>query len=158
MRAKSGNNFLLSVCFLSFILLLGGCKTTTPSGDADQVESIDIGYGEIAADEVTGSVSSVDSDGAPNTAIDLLKGYIPGVDVVEVPGGGIRIDITGRNAGGNQPPLYVIDGTPARTENGVLYDLNPQDISSITVLKDVASTSVYGSRGAHGVVLIKTKG
>lgn len=158
MRAKNGNNFLRFVCFLSFLLVLGGCKTTTQSGDDKNTDSIEIGYGEVASDEVTGSISSVTSDDASNTAIDLLKGYIPGVDVIEVPGGGIRIEIMGRNTGRGTTPLYVIDGNPARTNNGVLYDLNPKDIASITVLKDVASTSVYGSRGANGVVLIKTKG
>ncbi len=54
-------------------------------------------------------------------------------------------------------PLYVVDGFPLHTTNGILYDINPRDIESITVLKDAASTAIYGSRGANGVVLIKTK-
>ena len=158
MRAKTGNCFLLSVSFLFFALFLGGCKTTTPSDHHENSESVDIGNSDAVADEVTGSESSPGSNGASNTALDILKGHIPGIDVVEVPGGGIRIEISGRTTGSETSPLYVVDGTPARTENGVLYDLNPQDIASITILKDVASTSIYGRRGANGVVLIKTKG
>lgn len=158
MRAKTGKNFLLPVFFLCFIAAVGSCKTTSQPNYSEDPDKVDIGYGEVQADEVTGAVSGVETGASSDSAIDLLKGRIAGVDVFEVPGGGIRINISGRNAGrDNQPPLYVIDGTPARTHNGVLYDLNPHDIASIRILKDVASTTIYGSRGANGVVLITTK-
>ena len=54
-------------------------------------------------------------------------------------------------------PLYVVDNMPMTTTDGALYGVNPHEVESITVLKDAASTSIYGSRGANGVVLIKTK-
>ncbi|MBX2819203.1 MAG: TonB-dependent receptor plug domain-containing protein [Rhodothermaceae bacterium] len=149
MRAIHGNNFLFLASFLLFVLAMSGCKTTTQSEKSEISELSD----QLNADNNEATYPS-----SSHTAFDLLKEYIPGVDVTEVEGGGIRIDIIGRDHNrDDSPPLYVVNGTPAETKDGILYDLDPDDISSISVLKDVASTSAYGRRGANGVVVIKTR-
>lgn len=149
-----------------YFFLATGCQTThsalTKQGNDVQQEGIEIGYGKTDASEVTGAISTehvADTDDAPiQSAADILRGRAAGVHISEAPGGGIRVRVRGQNSfmGGNDP-LYVVDGFPLRTTNGVLYDINPRDIKSITVLKDAASTAIYGSRGANGVVLITTK-
>ena len=146
MRANHGKNFLLLASFLLFVLALGGCKTTTQSEDPEITDQLNAGN------------STATYPSSSNSAYELLKNYIPGVDVVEVDGGGIRINLVGSDANvDDKPPLYVVNGTPAETKDGILYDLDPDDIFEITVLRDAASTSVYGQRGAHGVVVIKTR-
>src|SRR5690606_1059885 len=87
-----------------------------------------------------------------------LQGRVPGVQVTSTtgaPAGGMRIRIRGSNSiqYGNSP-LYVIDGFPM---GGSSEFLNPNDVESITVLKDASATAIYGARGANGVVLITTK-
>lgn len=73
--------------------------------------------------------------------------------------GGIAVRIRGASSiYGNNQPLYILDGMPfVPGQNGGLTGINPNDIESIQVLKDAAETSIYGSRGANGVILIKTK-
>ena len=81
-----------------------------------------------------------------------------GVLVTELPGGGIRVRIRGsRSILGGNDPLYVVDGMVIQTIDGALYGINPHDVESISVLKDASSTAIYGSRGANGVILVKTK-
>ncbi|MFK7848938.1 MAG: TonB-dependent receptor plug domain-containing protein, partial [Rhodothermales bacterium] len=149
----------------SFFLAMG-CQTSNSTiaqkGNNAQQERVEIGYGKTGANEVTGAISTArvaDTKDAPiKSAADILRGRVAGVQVSEVPGGGIRVQVRGQNTfmAGNEP-LYVVDGFPLRTTNGVLFDINPHDVESITVLKDAASTAIYGSRGANGVVLITTK-
>jgi TonB-dependent SusC/RagA subfamily outer membrane receptor len=146
-------------------LLLAGCHATTNTRPASETspDSVDVGYGTSAKGDVTGSISSSSGKAtAPSNAksmADLLEGRFPGVEVKRLASGGLSVRIRGqRTLRGSSEPLYVIDGIPrvAGTE-GVLTDLDPRDIESIDVLKDAAATSVYGSRGANGVVLITTK-
>ena len=89
----------------------------------------------------------------------VLQGRISGVDVSNAPDGGLRIWIRGAsNLDENHQPLYILDGMPiAPGPNGSLSGLSPYDIESIRVLKDAASLTMYGSRGANGVIVIKTK-
>ena len=139
-----------------------GCGTTNPvqrDVQEEQGDQVDIGYGRADRDEVTGAVSVVNTARDPNQSVaDILRGRTAGVYVEEVEGGGLLVRIRGANTlMGDNAPLYVIDGMHVQTKNGVLYDINPHDIESITVLKDAASTAIYGSRGANGVILIKTK-
>jgi TonB-dependent SusC/RagA subfamily outer membrane receptor len=156
--------------FLSFAaigilgLLLAGCgssRSTADPGDADRVA---IGYGDQERDAISGSVSTLDVETVMRekpvtTLAELLQGRISGVHVTAAPGGGLRIRIRGAMSFlGNASPLFIIDGIPVQpTSNGTLPMLNPYDIESITVLKDAASTAIYGSRGANGVIIIKTK-
>ncbi|MHC4990201.1 MAG: TonB-dependent receptor plug domain-containing protein [Planctomycetota bacterium] len=88
----------------------------------------------------------------------ILQGRVAGVDVVRT-AGGIAVRIRGVSSlhGGNEP-LYVIDGVPVQAgPGGALRGISPHDIESIQVLKDPADTSMYGLRGANGVIVIKTK-
>ncbi|REE05869.1 SusC/RagA family TonB-linked outer membrane protein [Marinoscillum furvescens] len=140
-------------------------------------ELVVVGYGEQKKKNLTGSVVSVGGEAIAQTniqdPISVLQGRAAGVQVVSnsgAPGGGMSIQVRGSsslNAGNG--PLYVVDGVPIEsstmsslngTENfglNPLADINPKDIASIEVLKDAASTAIYGSRAANGVVMITTK-
>ncbi len=124
-------------------------------------EVVAIGYGVIKKSDLTGSLSSVSSEQFAEqnvTRVDqVLQGRASGVQIsntVGAPGGDVRIRIRGANSVlGDNSPLFVVDGFV-----GVDYNmLNPNDIKSVEVLKDAASTAIYGSRGANGVILITTK-
>ncbi|AWW28874.1 TonB-dependent receptor [Echinicola strongylocentroti] len=150
---------------------------TLVSNASDLDEVVIVGYGVQEKRNLTGSIVSVGSDEVRKTnmqdPISLLQGRAAGVQVTSnsgAPGGGMTINIRGSsslNAGNN--PLYVVDGVPIEANvtsslNGSenfglnpLAAINPADIGSIEVLKDAASTAIYGSRAANGVVLITTK-
>lgn len=126
-------------------------------------EVVVIGYGTLSRSKVIGAVSSIGSDDIgelPVNGIDeSIAGRVAGVQIVSsgTPGGGSAINIRGigtLTAGGS--PLIVVDGYPL-TEGSDLNAINPNDIQSIDILKDAASTAIYGSRGANGVVLVTTK-
>ena len=105
--------------------------------------------------------SSIRADVARNqaTSLDqLLAGRIAGVDVMPAPGGGIIVRLqTPTSLIGSQAPLFVVDGVPVETD-GTLSWLDPQDIEFIQALKNPGDIAIYGVRGAHGVILIRTKG
>ena len=146
----------------------------------DQV--VVIGYGTQRRSDLTGSVATVtpNVEQTPITSLEqTLQGAAPGVIVStasSAPGGGISIRIRGGSSvGGSNEPLYIIDGFPVEndpnnatpTSGGrdasvtvapnPLSTLNANDIASIEILKDASATSIYGSRGANGVVIITTK-
>ncbi|RYE24356.1 MAG: SusC/RagA family TonB-linked outer membrane protein, partial [Sphingobacteriaceae bacterium] len=125
-------------------------------------EVVAIGYGTVRKRDLTGAVSSITAkqlqDIPLNSAAEALAGRLAGVQVTASegsPNASVRIRIRG---GGSitqdNSPLYVIDGV--QVEDGI-STVSPQDIESIDVLKDAASTAIYGARGANGVVLITTK-
>lgn len=107
------------------------------------------------------TISAEDLARTPNeTPEKALMGRFPGVNVSYTADGGLIVRIRGGSSSlmGNNAPLYVVDGQPVVSEsNGSLKGINPNDIESIKVLKDAASTSMYGARGANGVIIIKTK-
>ena len=106
------------------------------------------------------TVSSQDIHPAPDQPIEkVLEGRVSGVDVSRSPDGGIIVRIRGaQSAYNNADPLYVVDGQVIQAgPNGSLSGINPYDIESIKVLKDPASLTMYGSRAANGVIVIKTK-
>lgn len=123
-------------------------------------EIIVVGYGTEKRENITASISSVapeDIKTLPKANVtEMLQGRMPGVQIMSDnrPGGGTSIRVRGFSTINNNDPLVVIDGVP--TSNG-LSSINPQDIESIQVLKDAASSSIYGSRAANGVVVITTK-
>ena len=140
-------------------------------------ETIVVAYGTIRREANTGSVSSVKSAAlatAPATSVDkLLSGKMAGVQLASYsgqPGATTTVRVRGTSSinAGNEP-LWVVDGIPviaddnrAVSNSGVgpgsnTAFLNPNDIESITVLKDAAAASVYGSRAANGVILVTTK-
>lgn len=97
---------------------------------------------------------------APTLPIEqLLMARVPGIIATRTPDGGISIRIRGATSiHGRQEPLYVIDDVPIEPgPYGSLTGINPHDIASIEVLKDAVSTTLYGLRGANGVIVIKTK-
>ncbi len=125
-------------------------------------EVVVVGYTAIRRQSLTGSLQTVDSkkllDTTTPSAENLLTGKAPGVFVVSPsgrPGDKASIVIRGRSTiNGSTDPLWVIDGVIVGSSP---YDLNPNDIESMTVLKDAASTAIYGSQGANGVVVVTTK-
>jgi TonB-dependent SusC/RagA subfamily outer membrane receptor len=105
-------------------------------------------------------VTADDIERAPGKPIEeILAQRFPGVYVERAPGGGIVVRIRGRTSiRGSNEPLYVIDGVPIEPgPGGSLFGINPYDIETIEVLTDPASTTMYGVRGANGVIVIKTK-
>lgn len=141
-------------------------------------EVVVVGYGAQRRKELTGSVASVSKTTLeqPATSInELLGGSIAGLNVTQTsgqPGSGSAIRIRGGNSiNASNEPLYVIDGfiyfkDKNATQAGVgnidssldpLSTINPSDIESIEVLKDVSAKAIYGSRGANGVILVTTK-
>jgi TonB-linked SusC/RagA family outer membrane protein len=121
-----------------------------------------IGYQSIRRKNLLASVSSVSSkdlkDIPINSAAEALNGRLAGVTATTAegsPDADIRIRVRGgMSITGDNSPLYVIDGV--QMENALSF-VSPQDIQSIDVLKDAAATSIYGARGANGVILITTK-
>lgn len=150
-------------------------------------EVVLIGYGTQQRQDVNGSVSSIESDeieNIPQVSIDqLMQGRASGVTISQnsgKPGSAVSVRIRGiTSITGNNEPLYVIDGVPisgdsrntstsgrtaaadfggnGQTGTSPLAGLNPNDIESVDILKDASATAIYGSRGANGVVIIKTK-
>lgn len=127
-------------------------------------EVVAIGYGVSKKRDLTGSVSSVkgeELENIPASRVDqILQGKASGVQVTQIsgdPGTGSSIRIRGGNSiQGDNEPLYVIDGFIVGTGYN-LNNLNVNDIESLEVLKDATAISIYGTRGANGVILITTK-
>ena len=105
-------------------------------------------------------VTAQDIENSPGKSIEqIISERFPGVIAVRTPDGGLALRIRGGSSiEGNNAPLYVIDGVPVDPgPYGALTGINPKDIATIEVLKDAVSTSMYGMRGANGVIVIKTK-
>lgn len=121
-----------------------------------------VGYGEIKKSDLTGSVSVVSErsfyDQPVKNVSEILQGRSSGVEVTTIsgmPGASTKVRVRGTTSiNKSSDPLYVIDGIISTSG---LDGINPQDIASMQILKDASSTSVYGSRGANGVVLITTR-
>ncbi len=132
------------------------------SSMGDLTEVVVIGYGTQLKREVTGAVQSVDGSELMDLPVpqitQKLQGRLAGVQINQTtgqPGRGMSVRIRGQfSISGGSDPLYVVDGFPI---TGDISTINPDEIEDITVLKDAASTSLYGSRAANGVVLITTK-
>lgn len=164
----SGSDATLVLSFIGFTTLevpVGDRSTfdLTLLPDTKSLEEvIVVGYGEQKKETITGSVATVKGkELTKSPAMNLsnsLAGRMAGVVAVNRSGepgyDGSGIRIRGSNTLGNNDALVVIDGIPARA--GGLERLNPNDIESISVLKD-ASAAIYGSRAANGVILVTTK-
>ena len=119
-----------------------------------------IGYGTMKKADLTGSVVSVKADELARDAVfsvrKALQGRAAGVNVTQnsgAPGKAMTVRIRGVGTINNSDPLYVVDGAPV---SGIDV-LNPDDIESMSILKDASATAIYGSRGANGVVMVTTK-
>ncbi|KAA0992173.1 TonB-dependent receptor [Dyadobacter aurulentus] len=132
-------------------------------------EVVVIGYGTQKVADLTGSVASINTTttrSLPVSTIDQkMIGQVAGVQIQQVsgaPGAGSSVKIRGSGSlGAGNEPLYVVDGMPyssgLNANTNPLLFINPNDIESVTVLKDASSTAIYGSRGANGVIMITTK-
>jgi TonB-dependent starch-binding outer membrane protein SusC len=133
----------------------------------DQV--VVIGYGTVKKEDATGAVQTVSSKdfnrGAITSAQELLSGKVAGVQIITGgdPGGGATIRIRGGSSlSASNDPLIVIDGVPiapggVNGSRNPLNIINPNDIESVTVLKDASATAIYGSRASNGVIIVTTK-
>ncbi|MEM6396330.1 MAG: TonB-dependent receptor [Bacteroidota bacterium] len=134
-------------------------------------EVVVVGYGSVKKDDLTGSVNTIEAEtfnqGAIVSPTNLIAGKVAGVQILSgdgQPGGNTNIRIRGGTSiNASNDPLFVVDGVPLRSGDGVagsrnpLNFLNPGDIESMTILKDASAAAIYGSRGANGVVIITTK-
>ncbi len=130
----------------------------TSSTNLDQI--VVVGYGVKKKSLVTGAISSVKSKDLKTTstsrADQAIQGKVSGVMVLPTsgsPGAGSKIRVRGTNSNSNSNPLYIVDGM----KTGDINNIDPGDIESMEVLKDAASSAIYGTEGANGVILITTK-
>lgn len=145
---------------LPFALLIGlatacGGKSSSPGASPEPQRAE-----RPSASEAAGSVTADAIRKEPGKSIEeILAGRVAGVVVTRAQDGGIAVRIRGATSVyGNNQPLYILDGLPFEPgANGGLTGINVNDIESIKVLKDAADISMYGSRGANGVIVIKTK-
>lgn len=125
-------------------------------------EVVIVGYATQKKTNLTGAVSIIEEDALESkpitTVVQALQGAAPNLIIQQQssePGAQLNINIRGIGTLGDNSPLVVIDGIPSNS--GVLSSLNPNDIESVSVLKDAASSAIYGSRSANGVLLVTTK-
>ncbi len=124
-------------------------------------EVLVVGYATQRKVDLTGAVSSIKSSDIANLPVggadQILQGKAAGVAVTQstgAPGDAINVRIRGVGTINNNNPLYIIDGVP--TQNGI-NEISPNDVESISVLKDASSAAIYGARAANGVVIVTTK-
>lgn len=159
-----------------------GDQTVIDVALQEQVGQLDeivvTGYGTQRRGEITGAQSSVDvaeaNIGQNSSPQDLLQGRVAGVSIISnsgEPGSGMRMRVRGaKSLSASSEPLIVLDGVPisdvnmtpggaggASNSSNPLAMINPQDIESMEVLKGTSATSIYGSQGSNGVILIETK-
>ena len=141
---------------LALLVVVGSACARTASTGTDQVQPVAVSKGAAAS-----TVTAEDVERSPNVPIEqLLAGKVSGVIVTRTADGGIAVRVRGGSSSfsGNNAPLYVLDGVAIEAgPNGGLPGVNPYDIASIKVLKDAADITMYGVRGANGVIVIKTK-
>ena len=155
-------NPVLQFSFIGYVTqdVAVGAQNTIDVTLAEAVSALDeivvVGYSTQTRKSLTGSVSQVDAaalqESAATNPITRLQGKVAGVTILNqhTPGEGSTIRIRGMTTINNSDPLYVVDGVP-----GGSY--SPNDVETITILKDAAAQSIYGARAANGVVLITTK-
>jgi len=150
---------------------LAGCGRTGRGATPQPPHGAPAGDSTARLSNETGAVSSLPPGALTGRHVEdvaeLLQGRVAGLQVIRLPNGDITLRIRGgdpslnsESAGGQDGEvLLVIDGMPVQEGqlSNTLRALNPEEIASIQVLKDVSSTSIYGIRGAHGVILITMK-
>ncbi|MBQ6080615.1 MAG: SusC/RagA family TonB-linked outer membrane protein [Muribaculaceae bacterium] len=165
---KASPNAKLQISFIGYktqeLRASNGMRVVLAEDNAKLDEVVVVGYGTQRKANLTGAVSTVDVDKVLGSKSETdvrksLQGTVPGLTILNA-NGDISADpsIVIRGIGtlsnsGVSNPLYIVDGVPVES----LGDLNPADIENISVLKDAASTSIYGTRAAFGVVLITTR-
>src|SRR6185437_14708929 len=160
-RISAGNNTVLLISHVGY-MNQEVAVTMVPNPKSEQEVVVSIGYGSIAAREVSSAITHISSKdlltGANNDPMMSIQGKVAGLTVqnnsAADPNSTTSLQLRGvssRNAG--LGPLYVINGVPG----GNIDNLNQNDIESIDVLKGGAASAIYGTRGSNGVVLITTK-
>ena len=138
------------------------CSHRTGSASRPTSDSVQVGYGAQPKDKVTGSVTTLsdnDISSRPLRIEELLRGKVPGL-VILGSGSALQFRLRGTNSMTlEQEPLVIVDDVMIQSGNiaNALAGLSPDDIKQVSVLKDISSTSIYGMRGAGGVIIIKTK-
>lgn len=139
--------FLLYFAFLFVLSACGASRQSTYAG-----ESVNIGYGQQERDQITSSVTKLKSDKQTQSytsIFDMIQGKCPGVQV-----NGNRVIIRGIGTNSDSTdPLFIVDGVMVTDISAI----DPMNVDSIEVLKDAASSSIYGTQGANGVILITLK-
>tara|TARA_B100000886_G_scaffold340113_1_gene307982 strand:+ start:1621 stop:4839 length:3219 start_codon:yes stop_codon:yes gene_type:complete len=144
---------------------VGASNTINVSMQQDNAldEIVVVGYNTTTKERFTGTATKIETENieakSQGNITQALRGEVAGVNVISysgAPGSDATIRIRGfGSVNGNRAPLYIVDGAPYSSD---ISALNPNDIESLVVLKDAAATSIYGSRGANGVIVITTKG
>ena len=143
-------------------VLAGAANAQTANSDVKYNDEgvVEVGYGTMKTEAITGSVSSVESEDlgkiANANALLGLQAKVPGMDIQQVSGeagAGISMVLRGYRSFMDNNPLIIVDGA----EYLSAFDIPASEIESINILKDAASTAIYGSRGANGVVIVTTK-
>lgn len=165
---KAENNDVLVFSFIGFAPqeVPVGAKTQVDVSLHEQPSSLNevvvVGYGTQRKGDINGAISSVSANtlkDEPGSNIGIaLEGKTPGVQIIQnsgAPGSTPQVRIRGLTSINNSDPLYVVDGIPLASNDINIVD--PENIESIDILKDASAQAIYGSRGANGVILIKTK-
>jgi TonB-dependent SusC/RagA subfamily outer membrane receptor len=144
-------------------LVAGMACSRHPAPDSKpSADSVQVGYGAQPKDKVIGAVTTLtesDMSARPLRIEEMLRNKIPGI-AISGSGNALRLRLRGTNSMLlEQEPLVIVDDVMIQTGNisNALAGLSGEDIVQVSVLRDIASTSIYGSRGAGGVILIKTK-
>lgn len=159
------SNDVLEVRYVGFasrdvVVSAGRAVAITLLASNEELEEVVvIGYGTLRRSDVTGAITTIDTEDlskrATTSPAEALQGVAAGVNVQKnsgVAGDGVQIKIRGVNTFGSNEPLYIIDGFP-----GSINNVNTNDIESMEVLKDGAAAAIYGSVAANGVIIVTTK-
>ena len=143
---------------LSLLMLFGSCGTSRNNNLPSNGEVQDLGYGKVKKDRSTSSVSSVkQNEDAPILSLTDMLARVPGVQVTGR-GAGTTILIRGASSLTlSNEPLFVVDGIQVGMGYSAVANINPMEIENISVLKGGSATAMYGTQGANGVIVIKTK-
>lgn len=146
-----------------FLVAAAGCHrpakpVPVPDSSADRVN---VGYGTQPRSQSNMAVSTIDDDDLKGQAVttweQLIMGRVAGLDVIRSESG-MKLRIRGASTlNADSDPLIIVDGVQLGGTTNLLLSVNPQDVKRIEVLKDAGATTIYGSRGANGVVLITLK-
>ena len=144
------------------VSISGNVRVVLKDNDNTLDEAIVVGYGKVKKGDFTGSVTAVKGDQLEKVQVSnvtkALEGMIPGLQTTSStgqPGSSASIFVRGIGSiSANTEPLIILDGTPYE---GAMSSINPMDIESINLQKDASATSIYGARGANGILYITTK-
>ncbi len=162
MSMQAGARGSYSALVLVVAAVAAGCGARSHQAAQPTPDTVQVGYGQQARKDVTSAITSVPGDSS-RSAISmeqLIEGKVAGVEVIRLANGKTSLRIRGQNTlVSSTEPLYVIDGTPVHADNftDAVAGIEPQSVKRIEVLKDAASSAIYGSAGANGVIIITTK-